>query len=197
MLFTPAARFSIPAPPDFQLPRDANSYGYVVLAPNRWSVEEQALYRAMDLPGGPALVRLAQPGFSGFARPVKPAPPRLIVHASRALTPIDRAEIRRQATRMLRLDFTRRDAARFHRLDARWQASGRARLFRSPSFFEDTIKTVTSCNVAWPSTVNMNERLCAVLGKPVPGHRGWRTFPATGATVGTGPPLVNPWGRCG
>lgn len=36
---------------------------------------------------------------------------------------------------------------------------------RSPSFFEDVIKTVTSCNVQWPSTVVMNRRLCEVVGR--------------------------------
>jgi 3-methyladenine DNA glycosylase/8-oxoguanine DNA glycosylase len=35
---------------------------------------------------------------------------------------------------------------------------------RSPTFFEDVIKTVTSCNVTWPSTVNMNRRLCEAMG---------------------------------
>jgi 3-methyladenine DNA glycosylase/8-oxoguanine DNA glycosylase len=36
---------------------------------------------------------------------------------------------------------------------------------RSPSLFEDVIKTVTSCNVTWPSTVIMNRRLCEVVGR--------------------------------
>jgi 3-methyladenine DNA glycosylase/8-oxoguanine DNA glycosylase len=36
---------------------------------------------------------------------------------------------------------------------------------RSPTLFEDIIKTVTSCNVTWPSTIVMNRRLCEVLGK--------------------------------
>lgn len=36
---------------------------------------------------------------------------------------------------------------------------------RSPTFFEDVIKTVTSCNVTWPSTVNMNRRLCDAFGE--------------------------------
>lgn len=35
---------------------------------------------------------------------------------------------------------------------------------RSPTFFEDVIKTVTSCNVTWPSTISMNRRLCEAFG---------------------------------
>ena len=53
---------------------------------------------------------------------------------------------------------------------------------RSPTFFEDVIKTVTSCNVTWPSTVVMNIRLCEVVGRggafPTP-RRLARTRPAT------------------
>jgi 3-methyladenine DNA glycosylase/8-oxoguanine DNA glycosylase len=53
---------------------------------------------------------------------------------------------------------------------------------RSPTFFEDVIKTVTSCNVTWPSTVTMNRRLCEVVGRggafPTP-KRIARTRPAT------------------
>lgn len=70
--------------------------------------------------------------------------------------------------RMLRLDESSADVARFHRVDPRWKRSGRARLFRSPSFFEDLIKTVTNCNVQWSGTIRMNERLCAVVNPAFP-----------------------------
>jgi 3-methyladenine DNA glycosylase/8-oxoguanine DNA glycosylase len=66
---------------------------------------------------------------------------------------------------MLRLDDSAETIAEFHRLDPRWKRSGRGRLMRSPTFFEDVIKTVTSCNVTWPSTVTMNRRLCEVVGR--------------------------------
>ena len=81
---------------------------------------------------------------------------------------------------MLRLDEDEHSIARFHRADKRWKKSGRGRLMRSPTLFEDILKTVTSCNVTWPSTVNMNKRLCAVLGKPVKTDKPYpflRTFP--------------------
>jgi len=68
---------------------------------------------------------------------------------------------------MLDLGVDEEGVRAFHRIDPRWRGRGRCRLFRSPTLFEDVIKTVTSCNVAWPSTMRMNERLCAVLGEPV------------------------------
>lgn len=74
-------------------------------------------------------------------------------------------------SRMLRLDETPDDLARFHAVDPRWAPSGRGRLLRSPTLFEDVVKTVTSCNVAWPSTIKMNAKLCDLVGGGFPSAR--------------------------
>lgn len=148
---------SINTPPDYVLARDVCSYGYFLLAPNHWDVKRRVLIRPLDLPSGMATFTIAQPGKRGT--PVKAA-------SDRALSRPDRAAATLMIARMLRLD----DAGvrDFHRVDPRWKRSGRGRLFRSPTFFEDLIKTVTSCNVAWPSTIRMNERLCAVFNPAFP-----------------------------
>lgn len=150
------SRFSIKAPSDYSLPRDLCSYGYFLLAPNRWAPDTGAFTRPLNLPGGAAIVTLRQ------QRRGKP----IAVVADRALSARDRASAERQIIRILRLDDG--GVREFHRVDPRWRKSGRARLFRSPTFFEDLIKTVTSCNVAWPSTVRMNQRLCAVFNPAFP-----------------------------
>lgn len=150
------SRLRITPAPEYHLPRDVCSYGYFVLAPNLWDPDEQALRRPLALSGGVATARVGQPGGTGAA-----------VHArfDRALSRGERAEARAMLTRMLRLD---EDLSEFHAADPRWRRSGRGRLFRSPSFFEDLIKTVTSCNVAWPSTVSMNRRLCEAFNPAFP-----------------------------
>ena len=160
----------IDAPEDYWLPRDVCSYGYFLLAPNRWDPEARTLTRPLDLGGSVATLRLGQERRGG---PV-------LADAGSALSLKALAEAERQIVRMLRLDD---DAVgEFHRVDPRWaprrkpgapaaahaHSRGRGRLFRSPSFFEDLIKTVTSCNVAWPSTVTMNRRLCEVFGPAFP-----------------------------
>jgi 3-methyladenine DNA glycosylase/8-oxoguanine DNA glycosylase len=89
----------------------------------------------------------------------------LRVVSERSLTTPARAELERQIRRMLWLDESAAEVAAFHALDPRWKASGRGRLFRSPTLFEDMLKTVTSCNVTWPGTVQMNRRLCEVCGR--------------------------------
>lgn len=151
------SRFSISAPGDYDLKRDVCSYGYFTLAPNVWDVRARTLTRPLMLSEGIATITFAQPeGRGGAIRAV----------SDRGLSRREREEARRLATRMLRLDDE--GVEEFHRLDTRWKASGRARLFRSPTFFEDLVKTVTSCNVTWPGTKAMNRRLCEVISPAFP-----------------------------
>ncbi len=149
-------RLTLTPPGDYDLARDVCSYGYFLLAPNRWHVESRTLTRVLSLPRGPVGVAISQP--KGKA---------LSVWLSHTLDASNRSAAISQITRMLRLDDDEATIAEFHRVDPRFATSGRGRLFRSPTLFEDVIKTVTSCNVTWPSTVQMNLRLSEVLGRGV------------------------------
>ena len=149
-------RLTMRVPGDYVLSRDVCSYGYFLLAPNHWDVDRQALERPLELDEGPATAVIGQGDARGSA---------LGVRFDRAISKPEQRTARAQITRMLRLDEDEAHVAAFHRVDRRWKRSGRARLFRSPTMFEDVIKTVTSCNVTWPSTVHMNRRLCDVLGR--------------------------------
>lgn len=169
-------RLTIRVPADFVLSRDVCSYGYFLLAPNRWDTKSQTLARTLHLAEGPTRAVLTQQPSGAGVSPAKlcgknthfcfPHHPGSPLRASfdRSLSRTEQAEARHRITRMLRLDEDETHTAAFHTLDPRWKSSGRCRLFRSPTLFEDVIKTVTSCNVTWPSTVNMNRRLCEVLG---------------------------------
>lgn len=148
------ATLTLPTPRDYVLKRDLCSYGYFLLAPNRWLPREAVFERAERVDGRVVTLRITQ---AGKGRP-------LSVTGPGAWSSSARAEIRRGVSRMLRLDEDAAHVRSFHALDARWKASGRARLFRSPTFFEDVIKTITSCNVTWPGTIQMNARLCEVVG---------------------------------
>ncbi|MEZ6241993.1 MAG: hypothetical protein R3B57_03025 [Phycisphaerales bacterium] len=151
-------RLSIRPPEDYLLARDVCSYGYFVLEPNHWDVGSQTLRRILDLGDGPAGVLITQ------GDPAKRGDP-LSARFDRALSTPERREAKAQIARMLRLDEDAENLRQFHALDPRWKKSGRGRLYRSPTLFEDVIKTVTSCNVTWPSTVGMNRRLCEALGR--------------------------------
>jgi len=167
---------TITTPADFRLARDYCSYGYFLLEPNHWEPESGTVSRVLTLEHGPAHVEITQPERvpEGKSRP-KPLP-KLRCRFDKAITKSEQADARAQISRMLRLDLTHDDAKSFHRVDPRWKRIGRARLSRSPSLFEDIIKTVTSCNVAWPSTIHMNRRFCEVLGGTSP--TGHHSFPS-------------------
>lgn len=176
-----AKTINISVPGDYLLHRDACSYGYFLLAPNHWDPQTRAYYRVLDLENGPALMIVRQPaprppvpkGRTSKAHPVaraKRATPGapLLVTSDRPLSRAEKQQARAQITRILRLAEETPVIRSFHKADPRWKKSGRGRLMRSPTFFEDVIKTVTSCNVTWPSTVTMNRRLCEAMGRAVP-----------------------------
>lgn len=174
------SRLTLRTPEDYVLARDACSYGYFLLAPAHWDPAGSAYWRVLDLEDGPAVVRITQDAGSRRSRAAnaaddhgrgawRPGAP-LRVDVNRTLARGERAQAEAQIGRMLRLDEPAEVIADFHRRDPRFGArsgtlqAGRGRLMRSPTLFEDVIKTVTSCNVAWTSTIIMNARLCAVVG---------------------------------
>lgn len=148
---------SIATPRDLWFSRVVCSYGYFLLAPNRWSPDDQVLSRRFDaaefgLPGEPVTVAVDQPAGRG-------APLRL--RCDRPVTLPAQGALRGAVRRMLRLDDDLGAWRRTHPTAAR---RGFGRLFRSATLLEDMVKTITSCNVGWPSTVRMSERLVARIG---------------------------------
>ncbi len=151
---------SIRVPSDFVLARDVCSYGYFMLAPNQWDVQRQVLRRVLSMREGtvhskPVGIEIAQRRQT------------LRVTLSREVSGEERDAVRAQISRMLRLDESAERIAAFHARDPRFAKCGRGRIFRSPTLFEDVVKTVTSCNVQWPGTITMNRRLCEVLGSSI------------------------------
>lgn len=159
------SRLTITPPADYVLRRDVCSYGYFLLRPNLWDPRERMFWRVLDVSGGPVAVLITQAGDAGGS-----PGHRLVVRCERTLTRDEHRAVRKQIVRMLHLDGagSAEAVAAFHEVDKRFRRSGRGRLLRSPTLFEDVIKTVTSCNVAWPSTINMNRRLCEVINPAFP-----------------------------
>ena len=60
--------------------------------------------------------------------------------------------------------------------DLAFATKGIGRMLRSPTAFEDVIRTVCTTNCAWSATIRMIEALVAHLGKAAPGapKDGWR-----------------------
>ncbi len=81
---------------------------------------------------------------------------------------------------MLRLD---EDLSPFYRVAAAdpalaWVATGAGRMLRSPTVFEDVVKTICTTNCAWSGTVRMVGALVGELGSRAEGVPGRRAFPS-------------------
>jgi 3-methyladenine DNA glycosylase/8-oxoguanine DNA glycosylase len=84
--------------------------------------------------------------------------------------------------RMLNLD---EDLSAFYAVAATdpelsWAAAGAGRMLRSPTVFEDIVKTICTTNVAWSATVRMTRALVDNLGAESAGGHG-RAFPTPSA----------------
>eukprot|EP00898_Chlorokybus_atmophyticus_P005488 jgi/Chlat1/5940/Chrsp4S06268 len=157
--------FRLPVPSGFRLAGTVCSYGFFMAPPNRWhppsaNCPSGALQRPLRLASqatitlvlyqpvetddyATELIAVAMPG------------------ASVTLTPEDISTLQVQLRRMLRLsDEDTRAVEAFHKLHAK--AAGRrfGRMFRSPSLFEDLVKTILLCNTGWSRTLSMNAALC-------------------------------------
>jgi 3-methyladenine DNA glycosylase/8-oxoguanine DNA glycosylase len=86
--------------------------------------------------------------------------------------------------RMLNLD---EDLSTFYDVaasdpDLSWAAAGAGRMLRSPTVFEDVVKTICTTNCAWSATVRMTRALVGNLGAESAGGHG-RAFPTPSAMV--------------
>lgn len=143
---------SLTTPGDFDLPRAVCSYGYFMLAPNFWDAAKKAFHRPLHGHRDRIIQTVTtQPGRGS-----------LRVRCDRRVTREEGELIRAAIRRMLRVDD---DMSLWHAVNTKAKRAGFGRLFRSPSFYEDVVKTMTGCNVTWPNTMRMNGLLCEHIGK--------------------------------
>ncbi len=143
-------------PADLDLKRAVCSYGYYILAPNLWEPESEQFWRVLRLErltGQPTVtVSARQPG--GVGTPLR-------LRCDRRLSRAAQAEVRLAFRRMLRLD---EDLGSWRRRHSVARRRGFLRMFRSPTLFEDMVKTITGCNVTWRNTIRMNQLLVERVG---------------------------------
>ncbi len=144
------SRLKLPLPAGFHLPSAVCRYGFYLLAPNRWDHAAAVLRRPLHTGRDRVEVRIHQ------------RHDLLRIDCHRRLSRDEQTEVRRQVKRMLRLE---EDFTEWHRLHPAARRAGFDRLFRSPTIFEDIVKTMTCCNVAWTNTCRMNEQLCERFGE--------------------------------
>ena len=146
--------------------RTLSSHGVADLQPNALDEDSRTLQTTLPLPRGRARTVRVGAGRPGFARVEGEN-----VGARDAVVLADAVR------HMLRLDA---DLSAFYevaRADAElsWAADGAGRMLRSPTVFEDVVKTICTTNCAWSATVRMAGALVSKLGIEAP--EGGRTFP--------------------
>jgi 3-methyladenine DNA glycosylase/8-oxoguanine DNA glycosylase len=158
--------------------RTITSHGVADLPPNR--IDEDACTLEVTLRparGRPHTVRVAS-GPRGKA---------VITAAGRAPSARAAESLLERVAHVLRLD---EDLSDFYARvrddpDLSWAQAGAGRLLRSPTVFEDVVKTICTTNCAWSATVRMVGALVENLGEPATGAKAagpyGRAFPTPAA----------------
>lgn len=166
-------------PVDFA--RTLLSHGVAELPPNVIAPDGSSLESVLMAGGEAWRIRLVPDGVTR-ARLQAPAD-------SRIPPPAARRELLAQVRHMLRLD---EDLSGFYGAAAedpalQWITGGAGRMLRSPTVFEDVIKTICTTNCTWSATERMVGALVTELGQPAIGAPDRRAFP-TPTAVAEAPP---------
>jgi 3-methyladenine DNA glycosylase/8-oxoguanine DNA glycosylase len=157
-------------PVDFA--RTLLSHGVAELPPNTIAADGSRLTTVLAS-GGQAWVVHVEADAPGWARLDAPA---------------NTAELARTIRHMLRLDD---DLSAFYARaaddpDLAWAAAGAGRMLRSPTIFEDVVKTICTTNCTWAATCRMVGALVSELGTPATADPHHRTFPTPAAMAEAG-----------
>ncbi len=168
----------------------AHSHGWSQLLPMLWE-EEQGL-----------LLRTEQVGKAAVELEFRQADDQGVELTVASGAPLSRAEcdaVVARARWMLALD---EDLAEFYRLChtdphlAHVPSEGQGRLLRSPTVFEEAVKTICTTNTTWAQTKGMVQRLVDKLGQPSPVSMR-SAFPAPEAIAAAGEPVLTDEVRLG
>jgi N-glycosylase/DNA lyase len=147
------------------LRRTLVSHGVADLPPNEIDAEARTLTTTLALPQGATTVQVGD-GSARTARVTGSGP---------------RAGVLDTIRHMLGLDD---DLSAFYALaredpELGWASAGAGRMMRSPTVFQDVVKTICTTNCAWSATVRMTTALVDHLGEVAPDGR--RAFPTPAA----------------
>ena len=174
-------------PVDFRL--TLLSHGVADLLPNRVAPDGSRLDTVLSTSSGAIAVTLKSPG-----------PGQAMLAAAHADPPeAVRAELAAQVRFMLRLD---EDLSGFYAVAAAdpalaWTTAGAGRMLRSPTVFEDVVKTICTTNCTWAATVRMVSALVSELGAPAIGDPARRAFPSPAAMARAGEDFYREHARAG
>ncbi|WCJ44804.1 hypothetical protein M5689_025455 [Euphorbia peplus] len=142
---------------NFELEKAICNHGFFMMAPNLWISETKTFERPVRLDKNSyksVLISISQP----FGLPSL----HIRVH-TRSLTLANRRNILHQVKRMLRLsEKDENDVREFQKIHKEAKEKGFGRLFRSPSLFEDVVKSILLINCTWNKSLQMAADLCNI-----------------------------------
>jgi 3-methyladenine DNA glycosylase/8-oxoguanine DNA glycosylase len=155
--------------------RTLSSHGVADLPPNVIDEEKRMLETTLALPSKRARtirIRAGKPG-------------RVLVDG-KSIAASDAPAVKEAARHILRLDA---DLSGFYEAarddpDLDWTCIGAGRMLRSPTVFEDVVKTICTTNCTWSATVRMTTALVEHLGLEAPDGR--HAFPTPTAMAEAG-----------
>jgi 3-methyladenine DNA glycosylase/8-oxoguanine DNA glycosylase len=157
--------------------RTIGSHGLADLPPQVLDEEARTLETTVPLPRERARTIRIRPSRPGFA---------LVEVTQGRVGVADGARLAELARHILRLDA---DLSGFYGAatrdpDLAWVTAGAGRMLRSPTVFDDVVKTICTTNCAWSATVRMVSALVSELGTEAPDGR--RAFPLPAAMASAG-----------
>lgn len=180
-------KFSISARPPFNFLSVVNSHGWRQLAPFSYDEENKTLCYVLRLSNG----RVVELQFRGGADGVSVE--------TQKLDAAERREVKESTGWIFGLDM---DFSHFYAASrgepklARAKKLALGRVLRSPTLFEDVIKTILTTNTLWTVTKNMTHKLVNELGTPLRGAGGEaeapvkKSFPTPEAIAASSPDFL-------
>ncbi|PPD78615.1 hypothetical protein GOBAR_DD24455 [Gossypium barbadense] len=135
------------------------NHGFFMMSPNLWIPSTKSLRRPLRLADSTRSVPVT------ISHPLHHPFLLIQVHHS-PISSADEAVILEQVGRMLRISKKdERDVTEFQEMHSSARENGLGRIFRSPSFFEDAVKSILLCNCSWKRSLDMARDLCLLQPK--------------------------------
>jgi 3-methyladenine DNA glycosylase/8-oxoguanine DNA glycosylase len=159
---------TLTARPPFNFLSVVQSHGWIQLAPFRFDENSQILFYIDRLANG----RVVEYRITETSKGVK-------IAIAGILSKAEQNEVKEKVSWMLGLD---QDFSSFYKVASKEpklrnaKKLARGRVLRSPTFFEDVVKTILTTNTLWGATKRMNLNLIATFGESLTGSDS-KAFP--------------------
>ena len=181
-------KFTLPARKPFNFLSVIQSHGWYQLAPFDSDEGSNTLQYVMQLAKGRVIELHMRDGLDGVAVETE------------KLDKLERREVAGKVAWMFGLDM---DFSRFYAASrgepklSRVKARALGRVLRSPTLFEDVIKTILTTNTLWTATRNMTRKLVNEFGAPLEEQPEKHAFPTPAAIAASSPEVLKEKVRVG